>query len=158
MDASMIHSDARPSHHYPTVEIRVADACADSDDAVLIAALSRGLVETAAREYAAGKPAPPVPTALLRLANWQASKYGVSDQLLDPVAHRPTPARDVMDQLVAHVAPVLCESGDEPLVREGVKRVLAQGSGAARQREVLARTGSLACVVDHLARVTAGEC
>ena len=157
LDEAMIYTDARPSHRYPTVEIRVADTCADSDDAILVAALCRGLVETAAREYAAGDPAPQVSTAVLRLADWEASKYGVSDQLLDPLTLRPRPAHEVIEQLVEHVAPALVESGDEPLVTKGIERVLTHGSGATRQREVLARTHALSCVVDDLARVTAGE-
>jgi carboxylate-amine ligase len=157
LDAAMIYTDARPSHHYSTVEIRVADVCADGDDAVLIAVLCRGLVETAAREYADGHPAPEVSTTALRLADWQAGRYGVSDQLLDPLTLRPRSARDVVDQLVEHIAPALSDSGDEPLARKGVQRVLSHGSGATRQRAVLARTHALSGVVDDLARVTAGE-
>ena len=157
LDAAMVYTDARPSHHYSTLEFRVADVCADVDDTVLLAALARGLVETAAREYAAGEPAPEVSTMLLRLADWQAGKCGVADQLVDPVALRPRPARDVVEQLVEHLAPVLDESGDEPLVAKGVERVLAHGTGATRQRQVFARTERLEAVVEDLARVTAGE-
>jgi glutamate---cysteine ligase / carboxylate-amine ligase len=157
LDAAMIYTDARPSHHYSTVEIRVADVCADVDDTVLIAALARGLVETAAREYAAGEPAPPVPTAILRLADWQASRYGVVDNLLDPHTGRPRSARDVVDALVEHVAPALCDSGDEALVAKGVQRIFSHGTGATHQRAVFARTGRLADVASYLARATAGE-
>jgi len=157
LDDAMIYSDARPSHRYPTVEIRVADVCADVDDAILVAALCRGLVETAAREHADGHPAPEVSTAVLRLADWQASRYGVTDQLLDPLTLGPRPAREVIDRLLEHVAPALFDIGDEPLVSKGVERILAQGSGATRQRAVLARTRALSCVVEDLARVTAGE-
>jgi hypothetical protein len=38
---------ARLSEHYPTAEIRVSDECVYADDAALIAALARALVETA---------------------------------------------------------------------------------------------------------------
>lgn len=50
-DEGMIYFDARLSHRYPTVEIRVADVCLDPADTVLLATLARGLVETAAREW-----------------------------------------------------------------------------------------------------------
>ena len=43
----MVYFDARLSARYATVEIRVADVCTDLDDAVLVAALCRALVETA---------------------------------------------------------------------------------------------------------------
>ena len=57
----MIYFDARLSHKYPTVEIRVADVCLHAEDSVLIAGLARALVETAAREAADGRPPPAVP-------------------------------------------------------------------------------------------------
>jgi glutamate---cysteine ligase / carboxylate-amine ligase len=157
LDAAMVYTDARPSHHYSTVEIRVADVCADVDDTVLLAALCRGLVETAAREYAAGEPAPTTPASILRLANWQAGRYGITDHLLDPVTARPRPAREVVDALVDHVAAALCDSGDEPLVAKGVQRVFSNGTGATRQRALLAETGRLEDVVTYLVRATAGE-
>lgn len=157
LDAAMIYTDARPSHHYSTVEIRVTDVCADVDDAVLLAALCRGLVDTAAREYADGDPAPQVSVSALRLADWQASKAGIADQLLDPASLRPRPAREVIDALLRHVDDALAETGDEPLVRKGVERIFSRGTGASRQRVVYARTGDLTDVVADLARTTAGE-
>ena len=66
-DAGMIYFDARLSARYPTIEIRVADACPSVDDAVLIAALARALVVTAARADAApgdDQRAPPCRQAL----------------------------------------------------------------------------------------------
>jgi carboxylate-amine ligase len=53
----------------------------------------------------------------------------------------------VLDALVAHVAPALEEAGDLATVRTLLDAVRARGTGARRQREVLARTGDLAAVV-----------
>lgn len=157
LDAAMVYTDARPSHHYSTVEIRVADVCADVDDTVLVAALCRGLVETAAREYAAGEPAPPVRASILRLADWQAGRYGITDQLLDPLTARPRPAREVIETLVQHVGAALEDCGDEALVAKGVQRLFGSGTGATHQREVMARTGRLEDVAAYLVRATAGD-
>jgi carboxylate-amine ligase len=157
LDEGMVYLDARCSSRYPTVEIRVADVCLDVRDAVLLAALCRGLVETAAEEWAAGVPAPPVPTALLRLATWQAAKWGNGHQLLDPVTPRPRRAPDVIAALVDHVSAALRRCGDEDLVTERVEQVFRRGNGAARQREVFERTGQLVDVVAALARVTVGQ-
>lgn len=44
LDAGMVYFDARLWARYPTVEVRIADVCLDSQDAVLLAALSRALV------------------------------------------------------------------------------------------------------------------
>ncbi|MEE6280989.1 glutamate--cysteine ligase [Georgenia sunbinii] len=154
LDHGMIYFDARPSHRYPTLEIRVADVCQDPADAVLLAALCRGLVETAAREWQEGVPAPAVPTPLLRLAMWQASRHGVGENLLDPITSRPRPAADVLAALLAHVTPALTEYGDLDLVAAGVARVLDVGNGADHQRRVMARTGSLGDVVAAVVRTT----
>ena len=68
LDDGMIYFDARLSARYPTVEVRIADVCLDADDTVLLAALTRALVETAAQEWRWGTPAPPMATSLLRAA------------------------------------------------------------------------------------------
>lgn len=157
LDEGMVYFDARCSHRYPTVEIRVADVCPDVRDAVLVAALCRGLVETAAEEWAAGKPPPPVPTALLRLATWQAARWGTGGSLLDPLTSGPRPACDVIAELVIHVSAALRRCGDEDLVTERVERVLDRGNGATRQRAVFEKTGRLNDVIAAHARVTVGQ-
>lgn len=157
LDEGMVYFDARCSRRYPTVEIRAADVCLDVRDAVLVAALCRGLVETAAEEWAAGKPPPPVPTALLRLATWQAARWGTSSRLLDPLTSRPRPASDVIADLVVHVSPALRRCGDEDLVTERIERVFVRGNGATRQREVFEKTGHLNDVIAALARSTVGQ-
>jgi carboxylate-amine ligase len=157
LDEGMVYLDARCSYRFPTVEIRAPDVCLDVRDAVLVAALGRGLVETAAEEWAAGEPPLPVPTALLRLATWQAARWGVGDRLLDPLTSRPRPASEVVAELVDHVRPALRSSGDEPLVTERVERVFARGTGATRQRELFDRTGHLQEVNAALARATLSQ-
>ncbi|RLQ84240.1 carboxylate-amine ligase [Mycetocola zhadangensis] len=157
LDEGMVYFDARLSHHLPTVEIRVSDVCADVTDAVLIASLVRGLVETAARSWSMGDTAPSAPASMLRLASWQAGRYGLSGDLLDPLTLRPRPAREVVADLLRHVSPVLAGTDDEERVQCGIAAVLRRGNGAIRQRAVLARTGSLTDVVGDLVRVTSGQ-
>jgi carboxylate-amine ligase len=157
IDEAMVYFDARVSRSYPTVEIRIADVCLDTRDAVLVAALCRGLVETAAREWAAHEPVPAVPTALLRLATWQAGRYGLDGSLLDPFTARPRPAHDVLRQLLDHIGLALGLTGDETLAEEGLERVIARGNGAGQQRAALQRAGHLVGVMDALAEVTAGR-
>ncbi|TNC19098.1 glutamate--cysteine ligase [Georgenia sp. 311] len=157
LDEGMVYLDARPSRSYPTLELRVADVCQDARDTVLLAALSRALVETAAGQWASGDPAPDVPTQMLRLATWQASRYGTGGELLDPFTHRPRPAGEVLDLLVAHVRPALEGYGDTELVLDGLARLQRVGTGADRQRRVLERTGSLHDVVQAAVRMTLGQ-
>ncbi|GAB2605885.1 glutamate--cysteine ligase [Streptomyces capparidis] len=147
LDEGMIYFDARLSRHYPTVEIRVADVCLDADDAVLVAALTRGLVETAAREWRSGGLPHPVGVPLLRLASWRAARSGVEGELLHPVSGRPQPAEQVLRSLVDHCADALRDAGDLDLVRERVGHVLRRGNGALAQREALDRHDDLAAAV-----------
>ena len=157
LDEGMLYFDARCSHRYPTVEIRMPDVCLDVRDAVLIAALCRALVETSAEEWAAGEPPPPVPTALLRLATWQAARWGVSEKLLDPLTSRPRPASDVIGTLLDHVRHTLRCSDDQALVTEGIDRLFVGGNGATQQRDVFAKTGYLSDVIAALAQATGGQ-
>src|SRR3954469_9280374 len=76
VDTGMVYFDARLSANWPTVEVRVADVCLRVDDAVTLAGLVRGLVETAAREAADGRPVPEVRTEVLRLAAWRGGPAG----------------------------------------------------------------------------------
>jgi carboxylate-amine ligase len=156
LDEAMAYFDARLSARYPTVEVRVADVCLRAEDAVLVAALCRGLVDTAARDARADRDAPAVPSALLRLAAWRAARSGTDDVLLHPADWRPRPAQEVVADLVDHVRPALVRFGDLQRVESRLDHVLAHGSGARRQREVLARTGRLSDVVLDAVELTCG--
>lgn len=147
LDAKMIYFDARLSHVHPTVEVRVSDVCLHPEHAILVAALIRGLVETAAQEWRAGVAATPVSVAALRLASWQASLVGLSGELVSPVSGEPRPAREVVESLVAHVTPALDRFGDTAEVRRLLAGLLHDGTGAQRQRATFSRTGELREVV-----------
>lgn len=147
LDAGMFYADARLSHRYPTVEVRVADVCLDPADTVLIAALTRALVATAATAWRDRQDPPDVETAVLRLAAWRASRSGVEGELLHPVTARPVPAAAAVQALLEHVGPAVAAAGDTGLVERRVEHVLGRGTGATWQRAVAARTGDLAQVV-----------
>jgi carboxylate-amine ligase len=157
LDPGMVYFDARLSQHYPTVEIRVADVCLDAAHALLLAALARALVETAARAWAAGQPPQPVRMELLRLAAWRAGRSGLDGDLVDPRTLAPAPARTVLDALLAHVHDALEDSGELTEVRQLHEALWRDGTGAARQRATYARTGTLADVVADSVRRTHDE-
>lgn len=147
LDEGMVYFDARLSRHYPTVEIRVADVCLRAGDAVLIASLARALVDTAARQWREGVPPPAVPAPLLRLASWQASRYGIEAELLHPLTAVPCPAREVIALFIGHVQAALAENGDETRTARLLHNLLARGTGASQQRTAFRRTGSFTDVV-----------
>jgi carboxylate-amine ligase len=155
-DRGMIYFDARLSATYPTVEIRVADVCLDPAATVLIAALVRGLVETAAREWRAEVPPAPLGVGLLRLASWRAGRSGLEERLVHPLTMRPEPAADVVRALIGHVSDALEDSGDVRRVREAAAALGETGNGARFQRELMSRTGNLRDVVAACVRRTSG--
>ena len=123
------------AQHYPTVEIRAADVCFTVEEAIVLAAICRGLVETAAREWA---PAPRRPTCrrpMLRLATWQAAREGLEGQLLDP---RTGLAEAVLGGRRRARRPrrpgAGVDAGDLDAVQDGLARLREEGNGAIRQR------------------------
>jgi glutamate---cysteine ligase / carboxylate-amine ligase len=157
LDTGMVYFDARLSEKWPTVEVRVADVCLRAEDAVTLAGLVRGLVDTAAADWRAGRPAPDVRGELLRLATWRAGRSGLTGELVHPATSRPAPAAEVVGALVAHVRPALRAAGDEQRVADGVAALLRRGTGADLQRRVHAETGDLRAVARAAVAVTAGE-
>ncbi|MFJ5546134.1 glutamate--cysteine ligase [Streptomyces sp. NPDC093225] len=156
-DRGMIWFDARLSATYPTVEIRAADVCLDASSSVLLAALVRGLVETAAGEWRAGRPPSRVSTGLLRLASWQAGRSGLDGPLLHPDTFRSTEPEGAVDALYRHVGQALADCGDEEFARAGIARLLEDGNGARVQRSILRAEGDLAAVVRQCARRTVDD-
>ncbi|MFF1574794.1 glutamate--cysteine ligase [Leifsonia sp. NPDC058292] len=147
LDHGMLYLDARLSRKQPTVEVRIADVCLDARDTVVLASLVRALVDTAAAEWRAGVAPTELPAAVLRLAGWQAALTGASGRLPHPVHGRESTAGDAVAALLDHVAVALEANGDDEHVRAGVRRILATGGGAGRQRATFARTGRLRDVV-----------
>ncbi|GHG51401.1 putative glutamate--cysteine ligase 2 [Sinomonas cellulolyticus] len=146
-DEGMVYFDARLSHWHPTVEVRVADVCLDASDSALLAVLVRGLVETAAREAARGVFPSGAPAAVLRLAAWRASRAGLNGSLVHPRQGRPLAAADAVAALLAHVAPVLRESGELDGAERALKTLQARGPGERMQRAVASDGEGLAAVV-----------
>jgi len=154
LDVGMIYSDARLSHHAPTVEIRIADVCLRPVDAAALAVLARALVETAAAEWRAGVAADAVPTSVLRLASWRASKSGINDRLVDPLTRRPVAASSAVHALLLHVRDRFASDEEMRFVLDAVTRILREGTGESRQRAALGLRGEHADVVAEAVRLT----
>lgn len=155
LDRAMVYFDARLSHHLPTVEIRIADVCLYRDDAVLVAALVRALVETAVRSWQTGDPAPPTPTSVLELATWRAGRSGLAGELIDPLGGQPIPATRVLADLLEHVGEALADLGDHLVVADLLEGLFARGTGAVHQRRWAEEKGDLGAMVLRLADITA---
>ncbi|HEV3363960.1 MAG TPA: glutamate--cysteine ligase [Acidimicrobiia bacterium] len=151
-DHARIYWDVRPSAKFPTVEFRVADVGLTVDDTVMVAGLVRALAATAATA-----PVGPVRPELLRAATWRAARYGITGTLIDVEAGEDVPARELIGRFLDRLRPALVDLGDWDEVSELVDRVFADGTGADRQRRVLAETGELSAVLDFIVKETCPE-
>lgn len=133
LDAGMIYFDARLSTHAPTVETRIADVCLCPEDAARLAIIVRALVETAAQEWRAGREPDLVSVGFLRAASWRASRFGVSEMLVDPVTRNARPAHAVLESLLSHVRNGL-NDGEASEADALVEAVCRRGTGADIQR------------------------
>ncbi|TQC41702.1 YbdK family carboxylate-amine ligase, partial [Rhodococcus sp. WS4] len=157
LDTAMIYWDIRLSAHLPTIEVRIADVPATAGEAVLLAALIRGLVGTALTDIRRGAAGPMLDEQVLRSAYWRAAHDGLTGHGIDAFSARLVPAGALLERLLTRIRPALEEYGDYTAARAAVTRVLATGNGAARQRRAL-RAGSLATVVDLLTHTTTEGC
>ncbi len=152
-DAGMIYFDARLSARYPTIEIRIADACPSVDDAVLVAALGRALVVTAARS----DQTPDAATShqvLLRAATWRAARSGLDGFLIDPSTALAVPAPAMVRALLDHCRSALEERGEWDTVVELTDALLARGPSTRRQRDALRRGSTASDIVAALVAET----
>ncbi|MBP2330144.1 carboxylate-amine ligase [Kibdelosporangium banguiense] len=151
MDLGMLYWDIRLSANHPTIEVRVSDVAATVEDAVLLAALVRGIATTALASGARGLP---VPQHMLRPALWRAARDGLEGLGVDLHTGDLAPAADLAAALVRWIRPALEMTGDYDLVDDSMARLVLDGCGAARQRAAFARHGGLGEVVSFLAAQT----
>lgn len=151
-DHARIYWDVRPSAKFPTVEFRVADVGLTVDDTIMVAGLVRALVITAAA--GAGAEPRPVRPELILAATWRAARYGLGGELVDVEAGEAVPAGEMIDRFLDRLRPALGDLGDWDEVSELVARVRACGTGADRQRRVLADTGDRRAVVNFIVEET----
>jgi glutamate---cysteine ligase / carboxylate-amine ligase len=149
VDASMSFWLVRLGSRLPTVEFRVADACATVEESLLQAALSRALVRTALAELAAGRQAPPGDDLLAPAAVWSAARHGPHGPGVHPVHGGQVSAAELVRELVLLLTPALADTGDLDFVRAAVSTVLRGGTGADRQRAAADPRAALDLVTVH---------
>jgi carboxylate-amine ligase len=155
LDAASVYWDLRLPEELDTVEIRVADVPSRVDEAVMLAGLCRALVRVCHERVGRGESYPDIRPELLRIAHWNASRYGLDGDLVDVEARCVLPARGMMEKMLAFARPALEEHGDYEEVSSLLGDTLDRGNGARRQRRAYERTGRLEGVVDALIAETA---
>ena len=154
LDEQGVYFAARLSPRYPTVEVRVADACLDAGTAVLLAGLTRALVATALAETRQGTPVPAAPASQITAALAAAARHGLAGPAIDPVTGHAVDPRSAVSRLTDHVYPALSDQGDAQTITGLLRRLDQQGTGADRQRALFASAASPAAFARALARAT----
>lgn len=120
----------RPSARFPTLELRIADACPRVEDVLCIAGLFRGLVAWASGVD--GGDAPAVQRPILEENYWRAIRQGSAGRFLDVSARHGLTASDWLAQLRDVIGERVDVHGDGE-VFDQAERILRHGSSADRQ-------------------------
>jgi len=144
-DPSFLWWDVRLQPALGTVEMRVMDAQSRPQDVAPLVAL----IQSLARLELEGEPSTDVSTAEVLAENrFLAARDGIDAQLIDPVARRLVPAREMLDSLVSDCRPHALALGCAGAL-DRVPR-LAASTGEVRQRR-RARSSRLDLLVADLA-------
>ncbi|MGW7052302.1 carboxylate-amine ligase [Streptomyces sp. NPDC054887] len=155
LDRGGLYWDIRPSHHVPTLEVRIADATPTVGDTVLLAGVVKGLAVTAMAALHGSEPAPRPQPEMLRAACWRAARDGLSGRSVDLDTGRLEPAAVHLDRLWDTALPAVADADDRTLLHAAQKRLVTEGNGADRQRAAYRRRNSHIDVVDYLVRAGA---
>lgn len=160
-DASHFWWVIRPSARFPTLELRITDACPRLDDALAIAALFRCLIRRLVREPDAGTRWHAQTRALIEENRWRAKRHGLAAQFLDEDTESVLPASTWLDSLLTDVsadAEVLGCAGSlarlPALVREGTSADHQLARYGALRADGASRIEALRGVVDALLATT----
>ncbi|MFF5794617.1 YbdK family carboxylate-amine ligase [Paeniglutamicibacter sp. NPDC012692] len=152
LDAGHISWGARLSAHHPTLEVRVADAQLNAANSVLLALIVRSLVDTSLN----GVPrTAPLLAEALDLAQWQAAKFGLHGNHLDPLDGTKTSATRMLRSLLDYIQHALKQNGDFEYVSAGLERLMEHGTGADIQRARFHRGGFNAVLDEAAAAIAA---
>ena len=161
LDPRSVYFLARLSPRYPTLEVRVADACLTVQDAVLLAGVVRGLVTTLAADVRLDRPSVvPAASGSLRRQLLAAAHHGLASATVSPRTAPSTPASPAptdpqLSRVVDAILPALEAADDAETVLPGLDRLQRLGTGAQQQRALKAATRSRVAFVSALADVTA---
>ena len=99
-DGSELWWDIRPSHAYPTIEVRICDICPRLEDTIGIVAFYASLVRWLLRQAREDRLPPEPPTEIITENVWLAQRYGVLAFLGDTIKGGRTDIADFVARLV----------------------------------------------------------
>lgn len=128
--------DIRPSHTYPTIEMRVCDVCTRIDDAMTIVALYACLIRKFMRTQSAGAlVSDEILTEIIFENRFQAQRYGTFAFFADPTDATRTDIDDVLNRLLNELRED-AEALDCVKDIEHARAIVKNGTGADRQLDL----------------------
>jgi glutamate---cysteine ligase / carboxylate-amine ligase len=163
-DASFLWWTLRPSIHFPTLELRVADSCTRLEDTLAIAALYRCLVRLAVRKPELNRGLTGASRAIVSENLWRAQRDGIQASFIDEQRAEAIPFKIHLDAVLDSIGEDAELLGCKPEI-EGARQIATTGTSADRQLAVFAesrgRAQSMAqasaAVVDWLSDATSGR-
>jgi len=156
-DPTKLWWDIRPSHRYPTLEMRVADVCTRLVDGIAVAGLYLALLEMLFRLRTENMRWRTYAPMLISENLWRAQRYGVEGSLMDYGRGELVEFRDLVEELLALTEVDARRLGITEEVSH-IRNIAKEGTSARRQLDVYHRAleggasnrEALEEVVDHL--------
>ncbi|SIQ97359.1 carboxylate-amine ligase [Paracoccus thiocyanatus] len=136
-DASKIWWDLRPSARFPTLETRICDACPRLDNTVTLVALIQATLRMLWRLSRQNLRWRQYDNFLLGENRWRATRYGITQGLIDFGSGRVIPFDQIAEDWLAIIAEDADALDSQPAVA-GLRDMVARGSAAERQRALFA--------------------
>ncbi len=157
-DYTHIWWDIRLHPRLGTVEIRVCDAVTRLEHAVALTAFCQALVKHYCEQYERGAEIPSYHRILTTENKWLAARYGLEAPVMDLATGRRNrvPVAQLIRRTLRDLEPHARELGADAEL-EGVREILANGSGADRQRRVFNANRDIVEVVREIAAATEVE-
>lgn len=160
-DASFLWWAVRPSLAFPTLELRVTDACTDLRDALAIAQVYRCLVRHIERRPALHADLHAGDQAIIAENLWRAQRHGFDAGLIDLGSRRLVPVREMLENTLDALHGDIVALACAPQV-ERVWQILDRGTSAhgqlqryrERRQAGDSHADALASVVQWLADAT----
>lgn len=134
-DGSKLWWDLRPSSRFPTLEMRISDACTLLDDALCIAAMYRCILRMLYRLRRGNQRWRRYAAMLINENRWRAQRYGLDEGLVDFGKGRIVPMRDLIEELIDLLAEDAAFFGCS-MELEHARTILDRGTSAHRQLAV----------------------
>lgn len=131
-DATKLWWDIRPSARFPTLEMRITDACTRLDDTVAIAALFRCILSMLYRLKLKNQRWRIYANALVQENRWLAQRYGIGGTLVDFGKGQKVPYAELLEELIDLVREDAHRLGCWDEVQK-TRDIVARGTSAQRQ-------------------------